>query len=149
MANTPLRWDRIVSDVVDTLRPMAKERDLELSAVLAPATVVGELPLLDRLASNLIHNAIKYNQPGGSVIVNVTPNGVLTVANTGPVIPPEHVAGLFEPFRRMTGERLDHGGGVGLGLTIARSIVAAHGGAIDARADPNGGLVVDVRLPGG
>jgi signal transduction histidine kinase len=74
---------------------------------------------------------------------------VLTVANTGPVIPPEHVAGLFEPFRRMTGERLDHGGGVGLGLTIARSIVAAHGGAIDARADPNGGLVVDVRLPGG
>jgi signal transduction histidine kinase len=147
MTSTPLRLDRIVSDVVDTLRPMAKERDLELSAVLAPTTVAGELPLLDRLVSNLIHNAIKYNHPGGSVIVNVLPTGVLTVANTGPVIAPEQVSGLFEPFRRMTGERLDHGGGVGLGLTIARSVVAAHGGAIDARADPRGGLIIEVRLP--
>ncbi|HEX3335784.1 MAG TPA: HAMP domain-containing sensor histidine kinase [Jatrophihabitans sp.] len=149
MANTPLRLDRIVSDVLDTLRPMAKERELELSAGLAPATVIGEFALLDRLASNLVHNAIKYNQPGGSVIVNVTRDGILSVVNTGPVVPPEQVAGLFEPFRRMTGERLDHGGGVGLGLTIARSIVAAHGGAIDARADPDGGLVIQVRLPVG
>jgi signal transduction histidine kinase len=47
----------------------------------------------------------------------------------------------------MTGERLDHGGGVGLGLTIARSIVAAHRGAIDARANLEGGLTVEVRLP--
>jgi signal transduction histidine kinase len=46
----------------------------------------------------------------------------------------------------MSGERLDHGGGVGLGLTIARSIVAAHGGAIDARANPGGGLLVTVRF---
>jgi signal transduction histidine kinase len=66
--------------------------------------------------------------------------------NTGPIVAPEQVAGLFEPFRRGTGERLDHGGGVGLGLTIARSIVAAHGAAIEAQANPGGGLVVSVRL---
>jgi signal transduction histidine kinase len=147
MANAPLRLDQIVGEVVETLRPAAKERDLQLSAVLAPVTVLGEHPLLDRLANNLVFNAIKYNQPGGSVIVNVAQHGVLTVANTGPVIPPDQVSALFEPFRRMTGERLDHGGGVGLGLTIARSIVAAHGGAIDARANPGGGLVIEVRLP--
>lgn len=147
MANTPLRLDRIVGEVVDLHRPTAKERDLELSAVLAPLTVIGEEPLLDRLVTNLLYNAIKYNEPGGSVTVHVVPNGTLVVANTGPVVPPELVAGLFEPFRRLSGERLDHGGGVGLGLTIARSIVAAHGGAIEARSNPGGGLVVEVRLP--
>jgi len=147
MANQALRLDLIVGEVVEMHRRAAKERDLELSAVLAPITVVGEEPLLDRLATNLIFNAIKYNEPGGSVLVQVAQNGVFTVANTGPLVPAEAVPGLFEPFRRQSGERLDHGGGVGLGLTIARAIVAAHGGSIEARPNPDGGLVVDVRLP--
>jgi len=68
------------------------------------------------------------------------------VVNTGPPVPPEAVAGLFEPFRRLSGERLDHGGGVGLGLTIARSITTAHGVLIEAEANPAGGLTVRVRL---
>ena len=139
--------DRIARDAVETLRPAAKERGVELRTELAPATVAGELPLLDRLVTNLVHNAIKYNSEDGWVQVTVSADGVLTVANTGPDVPPELVTGLFEPFRRMTGERLDHGGGVGLGLTIARSIVAAHGGSIVARANESGGgLTVSVRL---
>jgi signal transduction histidine kinase len=56
------------------------------------------------------------------------------------------MTGLFEPFRRGSGERLDHGGGVGLGLTIARSIATAHRAAIDARPNPTGGLTITVRL---
>jgi signal transduction histidine kinase len=80
------------------------------------------------------------------VIVDVAAPGTLTVTNTGPLVPAEQVPGLFEPFRRLTGERLDHGGGVGLGLTIARSIVAAHGGSIEARPNPGGGLIVSVQL---
>jgi signal transduction histidine kinase len=69
------------------------------------------------------------------------------VTNTGPVVAPDQVDGLFEPFRRRSGDRLDHGGGVGLGLTIARSIVVAHGGRIKAMANPSGGgLTVDVTL---
>jgi signal transduction histidine kinase len=71
----------------------------------------------------------------------------LIVSNCGPVVAPEQVNGLFEPFRRASGDRLDHGGGVGLGLTIARSIVAAHHGTITANANPGGGLTVEVRLP--
>jgi signal transduction histidine kinase len=147
MANTALRLDRVVGDVVESQRRTAKERELELVADLAPVTVIGEEPLLDRLAGNVVGNAIKYNAPGGSVLVTVTAQGTFTVTNTGPFVAPEQVAGLFEPFRRLTGERLDHGGGVGLGLTIARSIVAAHGGAIEASANPGGGLTVEVRLP--
>ncbi|MFN2559903.1 MAG: sensor histidine kinase [Jatrophihabitans sp.] len=146
VTSSPLRLDAIVGEAVETLRSAAKERDVELTASLAPATVIGEQPLLDRLASNLIFNAIKYNDAGGTVTVSVEQSGAFSVANTGPLVAPNQVAGLFEPFRRMSGERLDHGGGVGLGLTIARSIVAAHGGAIDARANPGGGLLVTVRL---
>jgi len=144
--STALRLDQIVAEVVENQQRAAKERELELTARLVPVTVVGEAPLLDRLASNLISNAIKYNDPGGTVAVSVTADGVFTVTNTGPVVPAEVVASLFEPFRRMTGERLDHGGGVGLGLTIARSIVAAHGGWIRAAARPGGGLIVEAGL---
>ena len=146
VASRPLSLDQIVGETIEPLRPAAKERELQITATLAPVTVVGEQPLLERLASNLVYNAIKYNHPGGTVTVTVARSGVFTVVNTGPVVAPEQVAGLFEPFRRGSGERLDHGGGVGLGLTIARSIVAAHGAAIEARANPGGGLTITVRL---
>ncbi|MCU1658935.1 MAG: Signal transduction histidine kinase [Pseudonocardiales bacterium] len=147
MANAPLRLDQIVGETVEFLRSAAKEREVEIETVLDPVTVIGERPLLERLANNLLSNAIKYNYSGGSVTATVTRDGAFTVVNTGPEIAPEQMAGLFEPFRRGSGERLDHGGGVGLGLTIARSIATAHGAAIDARANPGGGLTITVRLP--
>lgn len=147
MAHAQQPLDRIVADAVDVLRPSAEEKGVKILVDTAPATVRGELPLLDRLVSNLVQNAIKYNVPDGWVRVTVSGEGVLTVANSGPPVPPEAVAGLFEPFRRMSGERLDHGGGVGLGLTIARSITAEHDGEITATANPEGGLTVAVRFP--
>jgi signal transduction histidine kinase len=143
--------DRIVRDAVDLQAAFAKERRVELELDTHPVAVRGELPLLERLAVNLVQNAVKYNVDDGWVRVRVDPadvaTGRLTVVNSGPVVPPDQVAGLFEPFRRRSGERLEHGGGVGLGLTIARSVVAAHGGAIEAHANPDGGLTVGVLLP--
>lgn len=146
MARTPQRLDAIVEEVAAGHRASAVDAGVALGVSAAPASVIGEAPLLERLVSNLVTNAIKYNVPGGRVDVTLAPDGALTVSNTGPAVPPEAVAGLFEPFRRMTGERLNHGGGVGLGLTIARSIVAAHGGSIVAAANPGGGLTLTVRL---
>jgi signal transduction histidine kinase len=145
-ASSRVRIDELARDTADLLRGSAKERDVELETDLAPLTVLGEPPLLERLVVNLLQNAIKYNVADGTVQVAVQRDGVLQVINTGPLVPPDLVPGLFEPFRRLSGERLDHGGGVGLGLTIARSIVAAHGGAIEAVANPRGGLTVIVRL---
>ena len=147
MSQQPQPLDRIVRDAVDLQAAFAKERGVELRLDAEPVTVPGELPLLERLVVNLVQNAIKYNVEDGWVQVSVAPDGVLTVVNSGPAVPPDQVASLFEAFRRMSGERLDHGGGVGLGLTIARSVVAAHGGAVEARANPDGGLTVEVRLP--
>jgi signal transduction histidine kinase len=143
----PEALDAIVGSVGETLRSSAEERGVTLQLHTEPAMVIGEAPLLDRLVMNLVQNAIKYNVAGGRVDVHVDATGMLTVANTGPRVAPEQVAGLFEPFRRASGDRLDHGGGAGLGLTIARSIVTAHHGTIEARANPDGGLRIAVHLP--
>jgi signal transduction histidine kinase len=82
-----------------------------------------------------VGNAIRYNQPGGWVDVEVTPQpaATVTVSNSGQCVPAEEVSRLFEPFRRLTADRTDHGGGVGLGRSIVRSITAAHSGTVRAR----------------
>ncbi len=136
MSTAPQRLDLITAAIVETMRPAAGERGIRIDAQVVPAEVAGEQPLLERLVTNLVQNAVKYNvrETAGSPCALRT-TGTLTVANSGPRVPPEHVAGLFEPFRRARGDRLDHGGGVGLGLTIARSVVAAHGGTISASSE--------------
>jgi signal transduction histidine kinase len=146
LSNTPQRLDEVVAEAVESLRAAAKEREVQVSSRLEAATVNGERPLLERLATNLVFNGIRHNHPGGTVDVTVTAAGGLVVTNTGPVVAPEQVSGLFEPFRKGSGERLDHGGGVGLGLTIARSIAAAHGAEIRAFANPGGGLRVELHF---
>jgi signal transduction histidine kinase len=72
---------------------------------------------------------------------------VLTVSNTGQQVPAEEVSALFEPFRRLTADRTDHGRGAGLGLSIVRSITAAHNGTIRARPRTESGLIVEINLP--
>ena len=147
LERVPQRLDRVVGAVVEEHRELAVSRGLDLRCDLEDVTVVGEAPLLERLASNLVENALKYNQPEGWVTVLVSSPGTLTVTNSGPVLEPGQTSGLFEPFRRIKGERLDHSSGAGLGLTIVRSIVAAHQGSVSARARPEGGLVVTATLP--
>jgi signal transduction histidine kinase len=71
----------------------------------------------------------------------------LRVANSGPVVAPEEVNALFEPFRRLGGDRAGAARGAGLGLSIARSVATAHGGDITARPYSEGGLEVTVELP--
>ena len=125
-----------------------------------PAPTTGDRALLGRLAGNLIENAIRHNEPGGrlEVVTGPGPDGAggpdevrLAVANSGAPIDPDEVDSLFEPFRRLGGDRLapGRGPGAGLGLSIVRSVVAAHHGRVTARPRPGGGLVVEVFLPQG
>lgn len=147
MSEAPQRLDRIAQAVIDAYQQLAAQADVTLSGNLSERVVPGEQVLLERLVTNLVQNAIKYNRPGGHVVVSVGRQPGLTVANTGYPVPAEAVTGLFEPFRRLNPDRMNHSGGAGLGLTIARSITQAHKGTIHAVPGADGGLVVSVNLP--
>ncbi|MBM2619443.1 HAMP domain-containing protein [Actinoplanes sp. LDG1-06] len=146
-SQSALRLDTIVAAVVSEHRSAAAEASVTVTTQLAPRVVIGEQVLLERLVTNLVQNAIKYNRPGGTVHVGVGDDPALVVANTGDDVPAESVAGLFEPFHRLNGVRIDHSGGVGLGLTIARAIVHAHDGTIAATSTGHDGLRVAVMMP--
>jgi signal transduction histidine kinase len=135
-----------------------REAGVELRTTLAPAPLLGDPVLLERLVQNLLDNAIRYNdtERGRVWITTGTADGhaCLTVDNTGPTVPPGEIDGLFEPFRRLAStDRLTEtdpappGRGAGLGLSIVRSVTHAHRGVVRAEPRPDGGLSIHVRIP--
>ncbi len=138
--------------VSSALSAMGKEADrlnLVTESELEPAPVVGDPGLLDRLAGNLIENAVRYNHLHGRIWVRTgadADHAWLVVRNTGFEVDPADMPGLFEPFRRGGRERTG-GRGSGLGLSIVRAVAEAHGGTVSAVANPDGGLEVTVTLP--
>jgi signal transduction histidine kinase len=115
---------------------------------LDQAPVTGDAVLLERLVTNLLDNAERYNVPDGTIEISTTTQGatsILRVVNTGEMVPADMVERLFLPFTRLN-DRTRHEG-FGLGLTLVASIAAVHGGTVDATAVPTGGLDISVRLP--
>ena len=111
--------------------------------------MVGDPSLLERLAGNLIENAVRYNHLHGRIWVRTETDGEqarLVVGNTGFEVEQADVPGLFEPFRRGGRERTGARGS-GLGLSIVRAVCDAHGGSVGAVALAEGGLEVTVTLP--
>ncbi|HWS35425.1 MAG TPA: ATP-binding protein [Actinoplanes sp.] len=147
VARTPLRLDEIAAGVLAAHRARAADAGVTITSTLEPRTVLGERVLLERLITNLVQNAIKYNRPDGTIDVRVGADPAVVVVNTGEDVPPEEVTALFEPFRRRSAARIDHSGGAGLGLSIARSITQAHDGLITATSTGRDGLTVEVALP--
>jgi signal transduction histidine kinase len=118
-----------------------------IQADLRPARTNGDAQLLERLVSNLVANATRHNVPNGRVVVRTeTRDGhaILTVTNTGPVVPEDEIGRIFEPFQRLDGARGTGAAGLGLGLSIVQAIATAHDAHVDARPRPGGGLVVQV-----
>ena len=140
----------VTESVIAQRRAQFDSCGLRLNLSLGPASISGSADLLARMVANLIDNAITYNVPQGSVdIATGIENGhaFLKVANTGPVVPPDAVDRLFRPFQRLKGDRATHPDGHGLGLSIVRAIVEAHGAGIKVQLRPNGGLNVQVHFP--
>jgi signal transduction histidine kinase len=118
---------------------------ITVTSSLGTAAASGDERLAESLVANLIDNALRHNVPGGSVTVTTAVaagRAVLTVSNTGPLVPSAEVDRLFQPFQRLNGERLN--GGHGLGLAIVRAIAEAHGASLVANPRPEGGLEVSV-----
>jgi signal transduction histidine kinase len=134
------------------LRAAATEierRHLHLQTTLSPAPLLGDPDLIGRLIANLLDNAAHYNVPDGVIVITTAcqdSGAVLSVANSGPVIPADEVDRLFQPFQRLEATRADNSDGHGLGLSIVRAIATAHGAALTAHAQPEGGLHINVRF---
>jgi signal transduction histidine kinase len=144
----PLDLAAITGAALAVSRPGISRLGLNVQADLQPAILDGDRLLVQHLVTNLIDNAVRHNVDGGDIqITTGTTSGhaVLSVINSGQVIPPTEVDRLFQPFERL-GPRpaRREGRGHGLGLSIVRAIATAHGATIGARARPGGGLVVDV-----
>jgi signal transduction histidine kinase len=160
--------EEVVDAVLDAQRPLAARAGVELRwerpgehpgpVPAEPLTrlVRGDRVLLERMVSNIVDNAIKYNHRGGTVWVRHGGRLALSVTNTGPEVPPAAMPELFEPFtragrgrdgRESRAGREPGARGAGLGLSIVASVARAHGGWVGATPRPGGGLELTVSLP--
>ena len=146
----PVDLAATATDVLRRRGPGAPDRSPRISATLRPAPIAGDPRLAERLVTNLVDNAVRYNLPDGRVEVTTTTSAdraVLTVVNTGLPVPADQVERLLQPFQRLAVDRAGEHDGLGLGLSIVTAIAAAHGGDVTARPAPGGGLHVEVTFP--
>jgi signal transduction histidine kinase len=173
----PFELEAVTAGTLATLRDEADARGVTVTADLGSAPVLGDSRLAEQLAVNLVDNAIRYNVAGGRVEISTGDRdgrAFLAVSNTGPVIPPDQLGRLFQPFQRLDPGRAGRGGGegglgagpgrgggerghgagpgrgglgLGLGLAIVSAIAAAHGAELRAVTRAAGGLAVEVVFP--
>ncbi|WP_285783630.1 ATP-binding protein [Microbispora sp. NBRC 16548] len=149
----PFDLARLVGEAVAARATAAHERQVTLRPSTGAAVSSGHRALAERLVANLLDNAIRYNVPGGEVDVTTgtqAGRAVLTVANTGPVVPADAVERILLPFQRLGPARTGRRGssqGFGLGLSIVSAIASAHDAGLTVVPRPEGGLVVTVGFP--
>lgn len=150
LAHDPVRLDELVRDACEDAQTLAPPELVVSLPACEEITVSGDRHRLRQLLLNLADNAIKYNQPGGSVTLSlrrVEGSAVFTIANTGPGIAAELQPRVFDRFFRGDASHGSAVEGCGLGLSIAQWIVLAHGGAIEMTSQPGRLTTVTVRLP--
>jgi signal transduction histidine kinase len=146
----PVDLAAVTGDAVRSRLAEAGRRGLTVHADLSPGVALGDARLAERLAANLLDNALRHNTPGGWMRVRTgsrAGHATLSVANSGPVIAPARLGTLFEPFQRLGTDRTAGHDGLGLGLSIVRAIADAHQARLRARALPAGGLDVQILFP--
>jgi signal transduction histidine kinase len=112
--------------------------DLRLAAVDEIPPVQGDREKLLWALTHLLENAIKFTAPGGRIMLGLKPEStnlvMVSVRDTGIGIPPQHLQEIFEPFKQLDASARRRAGGTGLGLTLVRQIVAAHGSILEVRS---------------
>lgn len=138
------------ADCIGLVRPMAESRRITIHRATEPVRLDGDPDRIGQIITNLLANAIHHNREGGEIrVATRAGNGtaILTVADTGPGIPPDHLPHIFERFYRADKARTAGSERAGLGLAISKAIVEAHGGRIAATSSPGEGATFTVELP--
>ena len=139
----------MVDEIFADLAPLAEKNNITLERD-GDGVMTGSDPLIYRLLFNLTETAIKYNRPGGSVRLSVTPEPeklLIRVSDTGRGIPERFQRSIFQPFFRVDKSRSREYGGVGLGLSLVWEIVKLHGGTVCVENSSEAGTTVAVSLP--
>lgn len=153
---TPVPLDELVRNIAEDAEFEAQARHCHVRSVIPEGdwSVRGNASLLHSAIENVVRNAIRYTREGSFVEIELQraerPGGqeaVATVTDSGPGVPPDALTKLFQPFYRLDDARGRLTGGVGLGLAIAERAVRFHRGKVAASNRPEGGLVVEIRLP--
>ena len=152
---TPVPLDEIVESVSEDAEFEAQERHCHVHTSIAEGNwqVRGNASLLHSAVENVVRNAIRYTQEGSAVEIDLKSEtrgireAVLRVSDSGPGVPSDSLDKLFQPFYRLDDARGRQTGGVGLGLAITERAVRFHGGKVSAFNRPQGGLVIEIRLP--
>jgi len=144
----PVELDQVVSEAVETARAVDPER--KLAVELEPVRVLGDRDRLREVVDNLLANVRSHTPaeaPASVALRRVDGNAELAVADSGPGMTPEEAERVFERFYRADPSRARASGGVGLGLAIVAAVAAAHGGSVEASAEPGTGSTFRVSLP--
>ena len=140
----------LAGETVRTLSQAAESENITMALDGESAVIKGIPQLLQSIVYNLCDNAIKYNRPYGSVTVTVEHQAdsvILSVADTGIGIPPEHQERIFERFYRVDKSRSKELGGTGLGLSIVKHAARLHGANIELQSVVDGGTTITVSFP--
>ena len=142
---------RLLQTLAENATTLAGSKPLKISLDVEPdLRVLADEARLRELLLALVDNAVRYTPAGGSIVlrgIGNTSHVELSVSDTGPGIPPQHIDRVFERFHRVDASRSREEGGSGLGLAIARAIAEAHGGTVAASSPEGGGATFTVRLP--
>ncbi len=150
--HNPVALEAIVTAAVSARTDQIAAKQLTVEKHLAPVEVTGSATLLARMIDNVIENAVRHNHPGGAVELTLAPvDGQLVriiVDSSGPMLDQTAVARLAQPFKRLSQERTGSQNGHGLGLSIVAAVAAAHEGNLELHPRTEGGLRVQITLPG-
>lgn len=147
----PVALAKIANLCLEQIAPMATARSITIRSKLESATTQGDPDQLSRVVTNLLTNAVEYNQQAGEIRLSCGMEGpfaVVTVADTGVGIAAQDLPHLFERFYRADKARSRADGHFGLGLAICKAIVDAHGGTMAVTSQPGQGSTFTIRLPG-
>ena len=140
----------LAKSVAERLRPLAEKHEVALSVEGNEVLIDGNESLMEQVMTNLVSNAIRYNKPGGEVVISVdaeATDAVVKIADTGVGISAEEQQKIFERFYRVDKSRSKETGGTGLGLAIVKHAVEHHHGTITLESELGQGSVFSVRFP--